>query len=238
MTKPYIVKQTTSYQPINIAKVEEKYGATYVGDFCIKTKTGSWSEEPLAIFYQPNPDVSKGHKSYFGLFVRGNNLFIADGTSAFSQPIVGIVAPDGEVLYSRYCHDYREKGGVMIDGGRDYVRRSVVGRLVHVIVDGPNLLVAEIPEEEHSVLTALDDTSVDVPLSHPNEWTDGPSFIIDLVGTYVDHPDAIMAENTFDATLIILTSPENGTFKVNGTAEEIEELAKRFPTRDIRRLEK
>lgn len=145
MVTPYIVKQTKSYQPISIKKTEKAYGATYVGDFCLKTKDGGWSEEPAAIFYVPFPDVEKGHKHYFGLFQRQGILYITDGTSAFSEPIVGVVAPDGEVLYSRYRHDYREKGGVMIDGGRDYVRRSATGQLVYVEVDGPDLKVVNAP---------------------------------------------------------------------------------------------
>lgn len=235
MVKPYIVKQTKSYQPINIKLAEERYNATYVGDFCIKTVRGNWAEEPVAIFYTAEPDTSKGHKHYFGLFVRQESIYITDGTSAFSEPIVGVVAPDGEVLYSRYRHDYREKDGVMIDGGRDYVRRSGHGRTVYVEVDGPDLVVVESIE---STNPSFSETVFEgVPLSHQNEWTDGPSFVVDLTGTYdVADPDVHRAENTFDAVLFIATSPLNGTFKICGSAEDVEEIAKRFPTRDIRRL--
>jgi len=51
-----------------------------------------------------------------------------------------LLTDDGEVLVSRYRHDYVEKGPYMIDGGRDYLRTSgnaVAGKLVEVtVVDG------------------------------------------------------------------------------------------------------
>lgn len=150
MTKYYINQEPTSYQPLNIPKVEENYGAKFVGDFCIKTKNG-WSEEPVAIFYQPNPDVEKGHKHYFGLFVRDDSIYITDGTSAFSEPIVGIVTRGGEVIFSRYRHNFVEREGVFIDGGRDYVRvgGDITGlERVHVVPDGAILKAVPIPEEE------------------------------------------------------------------------------------------
>lgn len=236
MTKYHIVQEPTSYQPINIPAVEEKYGARFVGDFCIKTKGGGWSEEPVAIFYQPNPNFELGHKHYFGLFVQHGNIYITDGTSAFSEPIVGIVTPSGEVLYSRYRHDYRESEGVMIDGGRDYVRRSGTGHLVHVVVNGAVLSAVEIPEDQIAEPTHAFSGSVDVPKTTKNEWTDGPSFIVDLIGTYAGNPNAVLFQNVFDAGLFIMTSRENSTFKVNGTAEEVEELANRFPAHDIRHM--
>lgn len=150
MTKPYISQEPTSAQPINIPAVEKRYGAQFVGDFCIKTKSNGWSEEPIAIFYQPNPDVSKGHKHYFGLFVRGDVIYITDGTSAFSEPIVGLVTRSGEVIFSRYRHDFVQREGIFIDGGRDYVRcgGDIAGvKRVHVVPNGAKLEVVEIPEE-------------------------------------------------------------------------------------------
>ena len=49
---------------------------------------------------------------------------VSDGISVTEEPIVGII-DDDEVIYSRYRHDYRVgKTGIMIDGGRDYIRSS------------------------------------------------------------------------------------------------------------------
>ena len=90
---------------------------------------------------QPNPDRSKGHSNYFGMYsAPGIGPMITNAESAFSEPITGLLTEDGEVIVSRYRHDYVEKGPYMIDGGRDYLRTSgnnADGKLVKVtVVDG------------------------------------------------------------------------------------------------------
>ena len=121
--------------------IEEKYKAKYMGYWAIKRDGGDWSDMPVDVFYQPNPDLSQGHSHYFGIFtVAGQGVLITNAASAFSEPITGLLTDDGEVLVSRYRHDYVEKGQYMIDGGRDYLRTSgnaVAGKLVEVtVVDG------------------------------------------------------------------------------------------------------
>jgi hypothetical protein len=126
-----------------IKKAEEMYDAKYMGYWCTKRLDGkSWNESPVDVFYQPNPDVEKGHKNYFGLFVQNGSLYITDATSAFSVPIVGSVCEDGEVIVSRYRHDYVEKKGAMIDGGRDYTRTNMC-KTVKVIVDSGEFIIEE-----------------------------------------------------------------------------------------------
>lgn len=123
-----------------IAKAEEIYGAKYMGYWCTKRLDGkSWNDTPVDVFYQPNPDIEKGHSHYFGLFVQNGSLYINDASSAFSEPIAGIVTDDSEVIVSRYRHDYIEKGKYMIDGGRDYTRSSL-HPIVTITVDGPNFI--------------------------------------------------------------------------------------------------
>lgn len=124
----------------SVKKVEERYTATFMGPWCLKTVDGTWSEEPSDIFYVENPDTSKGHTHYFGIFYRGPALYITNGESAFEAPIVGAATEDGEVIVSRYRHDCVIKDGIMIDGGRDYVRRSGGGKDVLVTVDGSNFM--------------------------------------------------------------------------------------------------
>lgn len=130
-----------------IAKIAEHYGAWYIGYWAIK-RGSDWSETPVDVFYQPNPDVSKGHSHYFGMFRtldsgvmvtgdRSSRVMITDAASAFSEPITGLLTDDGEVLVSRYRHDCVQKGPYMIDGGRDYLRTSgnnADGKLVKVTV--------------------------------------------------------------------------------------------------------
>lgn len=110
-----------------IPKIEEHYNAKYLGYWAIKDQMDNWSEEPVDVFYVDNPDKSKGHSNYFGLFQnKKKSVMICNAESAFSEPITGLLTEDGEVLVSRYRHDMHSKGeGVnekFIDGGRDYVR--------------------------------------------------------------------------------------------------------------------
>lgn len=119
-----------------ILKIEEKYGAKYMGFWCTKRLDDSWNETPVDVFHQPNPDTSQGHSEYFGVFRRGERVWITNAQSAFSEPMTGVICEDGEVLVSRYRHDYRTKGDRMVDGGRDYVRRSLHPTATVTVVEG------------------------------------------------------------------------------------------------------
>lgn len=119
-----------------ISKIEDKYGAKYLGFWCTKSLDGNWNETPVDVFHQPNPDTSKGHSEYFGMFRRGDRVWITNAESAFSEPMTGVICDDGKVLISRYRHDYRTKGDRMIDGGRDYTRRSLHPTATVTVVDG------------------------------------------------------------------------------------------------------
>ena len=104
----------------------------------------SWNESPVDVFYQPNPDTSKGHTHYFGMFVQQGSVWITEASTAFSDPITGVLTESGEVIVSRYRHDYVEKDGKMIDGGRDYVRSNAAGPYVRVNVSGPEFVLEEV----------------------------------------------------------------------------------------------
>lgn len=126
----------------SIKSVEELRNAKYMGYWCTKRLDGkTWNEKPVDVFYQPNPDTKMGHSNYFGLFFRDGGVFITDGASAFSEPIAGVKTDDGEVIVSRYRHDYVEKGEYMIDGGRDYTRTN--GCPTTVNVTGPDFIFEE-----------------------------------------------------------------------------------------------
>lgn len=121
-----------------IKKVESSFGdSVYMGYWCTKAKGGGWTSKPVDVFYQPNPDLSKGHTHYFGILVEYGSLYILNAEPVFSVPIFGVLTDDGEVIVSRYRHDCVVKGNHMIDGGRDYERRSVGSTLVKITVDGP-----------------------------------------------------------------------------------------------------
>ena len=116
----------------HIRVVESRYSASYVGYWTIRNKKGEWTEEPVDCFYCANPDISKGHSNYFGMFTMGGETFIVNAESAFDSPIYGIQLKSGECLVSRYRHDYVEKGGCFIDGGRDYCRVGGTEKLVKI----------------------------------------------------------------------------------------------------------
>ena len=120
----------------DLEKIEAHYEAKFVCESCVKARNGGWVNQSVSIFYQPDPaKVPEGGSQWFGLFFRPANrliedspmqLCIANAISAVENDIVGIVADNGDVIYSRHRHDYRwsPDGSVMIDGGRDYTRTS------------------------------------------------------------------------------------------------------------------
>lgn len=112
------------FNPQYLLKLEKIFNAKYLGYWAIKDKKDQWSEIPVDVFYQPNPDKSKGHSEYFGIFVEGNQFFLCNAKSAFDGPILGVLSDDGEVLVSRFRHDYVSKEMIFTDGGRDYFRHS------------------------------------------------------------------------------------------------------------------
>jgi hypothetical protein len=127
-----------------IKVIEDKYNAKYMGYWCTKRLNGGWNERPVDVFYQPEPDTEKGHKHYFGMFVQDSAVWITDATSAFEEPITGIICEDGEVIVSRFRHDYVTKGDRMIDGGRDYVRSSLHPSASVTVIDGNFVVEANV----------------------------------------------------------------------------------------------
>lgn len=135
-----------SIQPINIDKIEQRYGGKYVGDFCLKDKYGNWIDTPFAIFYQPNPNFSLNHTNYFAIKVNylTGQMIITKGDSAFSIAIPGLIANNGEIIYSRYKHDYvtSTDKSVWIDGGRDYCRfNGGLDKIVKLIIKADKLVI-------------------------------------------------------------------------------------------------
>lgn len=138
------------YWPFDHAKVEKLRNARYVGDLCLRTKHGGWSEVPVAVFWQETPP-QPGYSNYFGLYrdIETGTLLITSGASAAEGVWEGAIAQSGEIVFSRWRHDCRTSadGTAMADGGRDYFRgygRQVTLRLV----DGRMVMVDEDAQEE------------------------------------------------------------------------------------------
>ena len=127
--------KSTLFDAIDIKILENAYKAKYVCETSIKTN-GTWTENPVAIFHTKKPHP-KG-SDYLGIYYHKGLLMVTNAITATETTITGIKANDGEIIYSRCRHDYRESsdGSVFIDGGRDYTRHSG-GELVELkIIDG------------------------------------------------------------------------------------------------------
>ena len=127
--------KSTLFDAIDIKKLENAYKAKYVCETCIKVNN-AWTDNPIAIFYatEPHPKGS----NYLGIYYHKGLLMITNAITATETTIVGIKANNGEIIYSRCRHDYRESsdGSVFIDGGRDYTRHGG-GELVELkIING------------------------------------------------------------------------------------------------------
>jgi len=151
----YIIKdgkRISRYWGFDIDKIEKLKNAKFVCEVACKVN-GGWTDAPSAIFWQETPpDPTFSH--YFALFrkmVLGLNgpedgpLYIASGQSAVDDPLTGIVASNGDVVYSAYRHDFRHSPdqSVFIDGGRDYVRCSVPAKMVQIKIVKDKLVVSE-----------------------------------------------------------------------------------------------
>lgn len=115
-----ILNECSFLKPEGIKKIEELRNAKYVFESCLKLKDGGWCNWPAAIFYteEAHPQGS----NYFAIFNIDDGFMITNGISA-TEPFNGLLVGE-EVVYSRYRHDYREYKGAMVDGGRDYFKRS------------------------------------------------------------------------------------------------------------------
>ena len=134
-----------------IAKIAALHQATYMGYWCTKAPRGHWNEQPVDVFYVEQPDRTKGHTNYFGMFRRQDDVLICDASSAFSEPMTGVLCEDDVVIVSRYRHDYVTRGPYMIDGGRDYVRSGGAVSYVSVTVRGGEFVLTAQTEQNEGV---------------------------------------------------------------------------------------
>lgn len=124
--------------------VERVKDCRFVCESCLQNKDGKWVNSPAAFFYTREPHPDTGSR-YFALWQSGwsDKWIISDGQIIEEQDITGIVSESGEVIYSRYRHDYVDSydRSVSIDGGRDYVKTSGKGRTVSLVVREGKLFV-------------------------------------------------------------------------------------------------
>lgn len=116
-------------------KVENLYGAKFVGQRVV-------GDRVIPVYFQPHPDVSKGHSSFFGLYFGVTRSVLGEIESAIlicnalshKHMAIGVVnKKTGELLISRYRHDYHstQNGSFYVDGGQAYIR--IVGNIADAI---------------------------------------------------------------------------------------------------------
>lgn len=120
----YIKNTPVLFSYEQISKIEDLKKAQYV---CATEHQGHVVE----VFYadEEHP-VSKSR--YFALYKSGSDgsLMITNGAFIEDQTIDAVVSDDGDVVYSRYRHDFMKSndGSVWIDGGRAYTRSGVYSK--------------------------------------------------------------------------------------------------------------
>ncbi len=128
-------RKSEIFKPEGITHIEENYKARYVLESCIGTPAEeqgmwNWLNWPCAIFFQPDMGrVPKGGSQYFGIYHQMSKLTGERGGHICNaitciEPFQGVVADNGDIIYSRYRHDHRwsPDESVWVDGGRDYLR--------------------------------------------------------------------------------------------------------------------
>jgi hypothetical protein len=117
-----------------IKKIEEKLCAKYVCETQLKLRSDSWSSFSAAIFYteEPHPEGS----NWFGIWLKDGRVMISNAISAVEEPFFGVVAENGDVIYSRHPTDFRESEDktVFVDGGRDRCRHDLMHEIVKLKV--------------------------------------------------------------------------------------------------------
>ncbi len=140
-----ILTDSSFLSPTQIEKIERRYNGRYVFESQLKLRDNSWSDFPSAIFYTEtaHPEGS----NWFGVWRDRDKFMISNAISAVEEPFVGIVAENGDVIYSRYRNDFRVSADktVFIDGGRAHCRHDFEHKLVKLRVSRDRVVV--IPTE-------------------------------------------------------------------------------------------
>lgn len=114
--------------------VKEKHpDAVFVEEIALKMVNGGYTDNPGVVLYQENPPDPYVNK-FFAYYKKVDVLAYAEGRAPNDQwVIVGLPTFDpvvtallnrktGDLMISRYRHDYWTHGACFIDGGRDYLR--------------------------------------------------------------------------------------------------------------------
>lgn len=129
----------------NTKKIEQLRKATYV---CDTEHNGIH----VAIFYGDTTHPISNSR-YFGLYY-GDSLMITNGSFIEEQEIIGVVADNEEIIYSRHRHDFRysSDGSVFVDGGRNYIRTNTPKQVILKVVDGKLINTTNLEELVENII--------------------------------------------------------------------------------------
>lgn len=132
-----LINESKLFSKENIERIENVRNAKYVCDTENK-------DIHVAVFYGDTPHPESGSR-YFALYQVSNGprpeqrqLMITNGAFVEEQKITGVVADNGDVIYSSFRHDYNTSpdGSVFVDGGRAYTRSNTQNQVTLVVRDG------------------------------------------------------------------------------------------------------
>lgn len=134
-----LINESLIFSAENIKKIEDLKYAKFV---CDTTYKGT----PVSVFYGDTVHPVSNSR-YFGLYYDASNkLMITDGAFVEQQEITGVVAENGDVVFSRHRHDYNTSpdGTVFVDGGREYIRTNTTNQVTLLIRDGAMRILEDI----------------------------------------------------------------------------------------------
>ena len=125
-----LLNEPVMFSADQVERIEKLRAAKYVCDTTHK-------DIPVAVFYGRDTHPVSGSR-YFALYYDDTGLLITDGSFIESQELAGVVAKNGDVIYSRHRHDYRYSpdNSVFIDGGREYTRTNAANQVTLLVRDG------------------------------------------------------------------------------------------------------
>ena len=143
--------QVGTFHPVDISVIEKVYNAQYIGYWAIKGRAQNWTDMPVEVFYQPEPNVEEGHSNYFGIYLdQFDRLMICDAASFCPPEGIMVTVVNDEVVASHYRHDmrYSSSGAAFMDGGRDYARSNGAGVFGAMTVkDGNFFVVSDVTDK-------------------------------------------------------------------------------------------
>lgn len=116
------IKHNPIFDTEKVAKLYTEKDGVPVHYICTTSPTdhGTYAAD---IFFRETPHPEFGNR-YFGLYRTSNDQIMITNADKIEDLDFNMIKVEGVLHYSQHRHDYRCIGGVCIDGGRSYLKRS------------------------------------------------------------------------------------------------------------------